>query len=425
MGIVQLELVRVGDYVWFDTNVNGQQDAGEPGVPNVTVTLFDAANDQQLATQQTNADGFYLFTDLPAGQYYVVFDLTTLPTGYRVTTQNAAGVADDVDSDANPTTGRSDNSRVLAAGEEDLTLDMGVFTLVAVGNLVWEDVNNSGVVDAGELGLPNIPVRLFDINNTLIATMTTDANGNYRFGELMPGEYIVEIEVPLGYSSSTGGVSGSATGPYEPAPDPDNDIDNDDNGTATADPQIIRALPVTLSIGAEPTGPDNSDPNYNPTVDFGVCQNCGEVTVALATIGDFVWEDANCDGVQEPNAQGGIANITVNLYKGTGELLETTTTDADGFYLFDNLEPGDYFIEFVKPANYTYSPVKQGGNIQLDSDAVQFGPDPNIARTETTTLVEDETDRSWDAGLCSPTNLDPGDEPGSSQSTIFLPLIQQ
>lgn len=432
MGIVQLETVRVGDFVWIDANVNGRQDAGEPGVPNVTVNLFDAANDQQLSTQQTGADGFYLFTDLPPGQYYVVFDLATLPAGYQVTTQNAAGVTDDLDSDANPTSGRSDNSRVLAAGEEDLTLDMGVFTLVSVGNLVWRDdideeveepTDNNGLVDPGEPGFANIPVRLFDISETLIATTTTDANGNYRFDGLMPGEYIVEVEVPAGYSSSTGGESGSTTGPYEPAPDPDNDIDNDDNGTALADPQVIRTLPVTLSVGDEPTGPENDDPNYNPTVDFGIFKETE--SQALAVIGDFVWEDANCDGVQEPNAAGGLAGITVRLFTGAGALVATTTTDADGIYLFENLDPGDYFVEFEKPADFTYSPVRQGQNIELDSDAVPVSQGSNIARTETTTLVENESDRSWDAGLCSPTNLDPGDEPSTSQSTIFLPLIQQ
>src|SRR5262249_14694600 len=100
MGIIQLANVRVGDYVWVDRNYNGSQDAGEPGVPGVTVTLFDASTNQQLGTQVTDSSGFYLFDNLPPGQYYVVFDKNTLPAGYQITTQNASGVPDDHDSDA-------------------------------------------------------------------------------------------------------------------------------------------------------------------------------------------------------------------------------------------------------------------------------------------------------------------------------------
>jgi hypothetical protein len=418
MGVVELVNVRIGDYVWIDRNLNGQQDNGEPGVPGVTVTLFDATNDQQLGVTQTDGSGIYLFDNLPPGQYYVVFDLSTLPAGYRVTTQNATGVSDTLDSDADPTTGRTGNSQILTGGQEDLSLDMGIFALLSLGNLVWLDESatgtNNGVVDPGEPGLEGIPVRLLSITGTLIATTTTDVNGSYLFTDLLPGEYIVEILVPDGYSSSSGGREGDPVSPYEPGPDPDNDIDNDDNGTAQTNPLVIRSAPVTLSIGDEP---DPTDPNYNPTVDFGVCEGCGTSTAGLAIIGDYVWEDANCDGIQEPGA--GVPNVTVRLYSAAGELIATTTTNAQGIYLFGNLEPGQYFIEFVRPVGYEqFSPTQAGPDIELDSDA-----NATTGRAPTTVLVSDETDRSWDAGLCLPTAIEPGEEPG--QNRLFLPLISE
>ena len=35
----------IGNYVWVDENSDGYQDAGEPGIPNVTVNLYNAAGD--------------------------------------------------------------------------------------------------------------------------------------------------------------------------------------------------------------------------------------------------------------------------------------------------------------------------------------------------------------------------------------------
>lgn len=48
----------VGDTVWFDTDGDGVQDAGEPGIPGVTVTLVDSTG-AVLATATTDADGHY------------------------------------------------------------------------------------------------------------------------------------------------------------------------------------------------------------------------------------------------------------------------------------------------------------------------------------------------------------------------------
>ena len=52
----------------------------------------------------TDADGLYLFAGLPPGEYFVEFDLATLPAGYVVTFQDQ-GLDDAVDSDADPVTG--------------------------------------------------------------------------------------------------------------------------------------------------------------------------------------------------------------------------------------------------------------------------------------------------------------------------------
>lgn len=120
-------------------------------------------------------------------------------------------------------------------------------------------------------------------------------------------------------------------------------------------------------------------------------------------IGDYVWEDLDRDGIQDPD-EPGIANVTVELYNGTtDELINTAKTDADGFYKFRTnasgqlLTPGDYYIKFYNPntSYYTgFSPQNQSTDDTVDSDV-----DPVTNMTAVTTLDANETDLSWDAGL--------------------------
>ncbi len=117
------------------------------------------------------------------------------------------------------------------------------------------------------------------------------------------------------------------------------------------------------------------------------------------SLGDFVWNDLNADGIQDAG-EAGIDGVTVNLYAGDGTFLASTTTAGGGLYLFDNLTPGDYYVEFVPPAGYVISPQDQGGNDAADSDA-----NPATGQTVTTTLVANENDLTWDAGLYQPASL--------------------
>ncbi|HET9032115.1 MAG TPA: GEVED domain-containing protein [Dokdonella sp.] len=150
---------------------------------------------------------------------------------------------------------------------------------MSLGNLVWEDLNNDGLVTAGEPGIPGIPVNLYlDANDDgtpdgpSIDSTVTDANGNYLFSALLPDTYLVEVVAPSRYTVSTGtGRRWLPSGPYEPAPDPDNDIDNDDNGTLIG--TSVWSLPVTLDAKSEPIDDGDTDFNSNLSVDFGLLTN--------------------------------------------------------------------------------------------------------------------------------------------------------
>lgn len=136
---------RIGDFVWQDTNGDGIQGAGEPGVPGVDVVLDGTDKHGQAVhvTTTTGSDGKYLFTsssqagqdakvlDLDSGTYHVTFVPSSLPAGASFTLQHSAGSTPANDSDANPATGRSDDLVLpdptgSGLDGEDLTLDAGI-----------------------------------------------------------------------------------------------------------------------------------------------------------------------------------------------------------------------------------------------------------------------------------------------------------
>jgi hypothetical protein len=74
------DLTIIGDTVWFDTDGDGFWAIGvEPGIPGVVLNLYLDVNgngeldgdDQSLASQTTDSDGQYLFTDIDNGNYIV------------------------------------------------------------------------------------------------------------------------------------------------------------------------------------------------------------------------------------------------------------------------------------------------------------------------------------------------------------------
>ncbi|MBK7894234.1 MAG: carboxypeptidase regulatory-like domain-containing protein [Anaerolineaceae bacterium] len=357
-------LAALGNYVWEDLDGDGIQDAGEPGVENVTVNLYDTGG--FVDTTTTDANGLYQFIDLVPGDYHVEF---ILPAGYDFTQQDQ-GASDTADSDADTTTGLTIQTN-LVAGENDTTWDAGLIqqlnpALAAIGNYVWLDADEDGLQDIGEPGIENVTVNLYDSNDVLTGTTSTDANGLYQFIDLTPGDYYVEFVPPTGYIL-TGQDQGA-----------DDALDSD------ADANIFSAtfgqtIPTNLVAGENDT-----------TWDAGLYIPSAPST---ASLGDFVWLDVNVDGVQD-GGESGVENVTVNLYTSGDVLVDTTTTDATGFYQFTNLLPGDYYVGFMPPANYALTFANSGVTDLDDSDA-----DPVSGQTAVTTLTAGENDPTWDAGL--------------------------
>ncbi|WP_461125424.1 SdrD B-like domain-containing protein, partial [Spirosoma aerophilum] len=193
----------LGDFVFVDTNKNGVQDAGEPGIPGVVVTLV--SNGTVVATTTTNGSGIYSFTGLTPG---VPYSLSfTTPVGYTATLAQQGG-DDTKDSDADPITGVT-RSVTLAPGENNPNLDAGFYVPGAsLGDFVFIDLNKNGIQDSGEPGLAGVVATLY-VNGAASLTTTTNASGFYSFTGLTPGSslsYVVGFSAPAGYTATLANV---------------------------------------------------------------------------------------------------------------------------------------------------------------------------------------------------------------------------
>ena len=153
--------VSVGDYVWVDSNGNGRQDDGEPGIPGVVIDLYDPIG-KKLGTTTTDKDGKYDFTDLPVlkdGESYTVKINADKSKDalwpYVPTTPGQGGR----DKDSSTEEASTDNKAIdlTAAGAHDPTLDFGfVKAKVSVGDYVWVDTDRDGLQTEGEAGIKDV-----------------------------------------------------------------------------------------------------------------------------------------------------------------------------------------------------------------------------------------------------------------------------
>jgi protocatechuate 3,4-dioxygenase beta subunit len=309
---------RISDRVWYDTNGDGIQNAGEPGVAGVTVELYDSTGTTLIATDVTDGNGLYEFAGLPAGTYLVEFVLPdatwTFSPKYETSATTPAGAGDD--SDADTTTGRTDPI-VLTAGQQLTEVDAGMRIAgqapATISDRVWYDTNGDGIQDAGEPGIPGVVVNLYDDTGNFIATVKTDADGLYALTGLPAGDYLVEFELPVGYDSYSPQRTGDGTN--DSAPDPA-------TGLAA----------VTLVAGQERTD-----------IDAGLFRT----GVGPITLGNFVWFDANDDG--QPGIGEWLDSVDVVLYDALGNELARVTTDSTDMqpsqnYLFTGVVHGDYRV---------------------------------------------------------------------------------
>jgi hypothetical protein len=447
------EKVAVGNFVFMDNNDNGLYDAGDMGISSVTVELYLSTQtpgvSTPVATDVTDPSGYYYFDELDAGSYILYIPGSNFGSSAALANKESVPGADTGETTDNNDNGQDtpvnggirSNTFTLSPYSEpndesgaggngtgtpsyagtlpdanvNETLDFG-FRLerVALGNYVFMDNNDNGVNDAGDMGVANVTVELYAAGadygvNTPLATTTTSATGYYFFDNLAPGTYVVYIP------SSNFGSGGSLENKESaPGSDSGDTTDNNDNGQDTPDSGGIASNEITLTPGSEPTGENQTgytgslgDDNVNGTVDFGF-------RLERVALGNFVFMDNNDDGLFSiANGDMGIGGVTVQLYAsganyGVDAPLAVTTTNAAGYYYFDELAPGAYVV-YIPASNFNAGqPLRNKASV------------PGSDSGSSTDNNDNGQDTPVNGGIVSNViTLTPGSEPTGENATDY------
>lgn len=288
---------RLTGAVYYDPNNDGEKQATEVGIENVTVRLTgnDAAGQVVDLSATSIADGSFEFVDLPAAD----------TTGYRLT----EGTVPAPYSDGKDKPG-THNGVVLGAvavndqfaairlpaGESALNYWFAERRIAAVSGMVYIDENaDHQRANAETTGISQVVLTLVagsDCSAAALFTTQSDSQGLYQFTELdIDGSYSICQSQPAGYG----------------------------NGNALGQPgsnQIsILRLPASGLVDR----------------DFGEL---------VGGIGGVVFFDANNNGVQDKH-EPGIADVAISL---SGAASAGMQTDADGRFLFSGLLAGNYSL---------------------------------------------------------------------------------
>ena len=342
--------------VYRDSNRSESKDASETVFQGVTVNLVDASGNV-VATTTTDADGNYSFSKLPAGDYTV-----------KVVKD---GAIKDMDQTEDPDGTKDNASGKISIGADNPTqtgVNFGYNPNNTIKGSVYRDDNRSSSRDGSEEGYQGQTVQLLDQDGNVVATTTTAADGSYSFEHLPDGTYSVKA------------VKDGALTDTEQTEDPDGTKDN-------------ASEPITL----DPTQSVKEGVNFGYVPDY--------------SLSGTIYRDGNRSASHD-STENPYAGVTVNLLDSAGNVVATTTTDANGGYSFSKLPAGDYRVKVdttgtLKGLDQTEDPDSiadsTSGTISLNNtnrtqSGVNFGYIENnsisgtIFRDEARNAVKDPSD---------------------------------
>ena len=272
--------ITISGTAFEDLNGNGARDGGEPGLAGGSVSLRDAQTGNVIQTVPTDGNGNFVFTGVVPLRFGGSLQVIAGGAGLAQTT---------------PPVLFTPQSGVPITGQT-----IGLFRGASFSGTAALDTNGNGQIDGGEPRLGGRVVQLLDGAGNVVASTTTDGNGNYTLAS-GPGAFRPFFPVPVG--------------------------------------SILTGSPISLTTAQSGQGVGG--------------QNFTEFRVVAGT--GRVFNDLNADG--NPAGDPGLANILVQIFDAnSGALLAQTRTDGNGNYTIPNLGGGPLRVQVVPPAPFPTPP---------------------------------------------------------------------
>ncbi|MBQ8159360.1 MAG: carboxypeptidase regulatory-like domain-containing protein [Clostridia bacterium] len=285
-------------YAWLDENCNGSREMGEAGAGNETIRVIDLDWGTQMPNLITDQSGQFSLDTMIPGRYRLAYDLDD-------STISSEG---DTNFHLERNTLVSDVLN-LSTGDHLDNLSLGLIRYTTVGGLVW--IDRGGEVEA----LSGAEISLLDEEGMLLQSAKTQGDGMYTFTGLLPGRYRIATLLP--------------------------------EGVVVVEPDDERLVDGGLiSIMADCNRRQGQSSLLSVTMgNDRINLNIGGVLPG--TLGDFVWLDINGNGYMDTDEKG-ISGVTLHLMRGEEEIT-STSTDAYGYYLFEDIYPAVYTVKVDLP----------------------------------------------------------------------------
>ena len=343
------------------------------GATDITVS---APGYTTVLSNLSNANGLDLtFSELRPGD--------TITVTYRATLRGPAAAPAFVPAPGSTVTNTATTlyaTAPLGGRNEPPLTSTAAFTVNtnSIAGVVYQDSNNDGIRQLAEPLIAGQPIliRLTGTDaqgNAVNRTITTN-DGTYNFLGVRPGTYAVAEE-----TQPTGFVDGRDTA-----------------GTPFGG---NNSAPLAISTITNVVVPADSNV-------AGIDYNFGELLPA--SLGNFVWEDLNGNGIQD-GGELGIVGIAVAL-NGTDAfgnvVTASTTTTAGGAYLFGNLLPGSYTVTFGNTVGATtYTRTVQNSTVPGATAANDSDGNPATGTTASIALGQGQSRTDIDQGLYIPITI--------------------
>lgn len=239
-----LKCSMISGRVFFDVDLDGVFDPNENGINGLDVFLINEMTGATVSSTRTQVtpgtpsdDGFYKFSCVKPGMYYVLFERP----GHLAASEAYRGGNPDKDSDITHEYGINTTSKIsISSDNMFLNIGAGFQIKATMGDYVWLDENSNGLQDSGEQPIEGVKVYAYKPDGTLVSESKTESNGQYTLDGIAQGDYFIKFDAPTSYGF---------TGPHAGNDEIDNDVDGT-NGSGTTRTYRILAGDNQPSIDA-------------------------------------------------------------------------------------------------------------------------------------------------------------------------------